>query len=306
MVLGACGSDTTGTMGDPDGALADTTPTEDTSGTVDTGAAVDTGTAQPDGGADSAVPPADTGTVEDSAAPDAPVPPPDGPVPPPDVPVRPDAPIRPDAPVPPDGTTMVTRCGTRGLPPCPMGQFCNFPPRAMCGATDLGGTCETPPMMCSRDMRPVCGCDGHDYTNPCEAARARQSVAREGRCMTSMDGGTTDAPTMTDTRPATDTSVTPDASAPGCAAQDAHGMGGCDRVLGYVWDGSMCRALSGCSCTGTACGALYRTMDGCVAEHRMCTVGDCRTRGCPDGRTCSPCRATGGVVYICLPRGATC
>jgi hypothetical protein len=51
---------------------------------------------------------------------------------------------------------------------------CNFP--------DAGGTCTTKPQVCTRDYRPVCGCDGKTYGNPCAADAAGVSVQAKGEC----------------------------------------------------------------------------------------------------------------------------
>ncbi len=89
---------------------------------------------------------------------------------------------------PPDGAASTgggpagATCGSRGLPPCPDGQFCDFPKDSACGAADGGGVCKAKPDMCAEIYEPVCGCDGATYPNTCAAARAGVSVSSAGPC----------------------------------------------------------------------------------------------------------------------------
>lgn len=73
-------------------------------------------------------------------------------------------------------------CGTRGAAPCPSGTFCDFPAGSQCGATDAGGRCEPIPTACTREYRPVCGCDGQTHPTACVAHSAGVSVAHDGPC----------------------------------------------------------------------------------------------------------------------------
>lgn len=73
-------------------------------------------------------------------------------------------------------------CGTRGPSHCAEGLFCQYPVGAACGEADAPGTCQPPPRACTRDYRPVCGCDGRTYGNACSAHAAGVSVRHRGPC----------------------------------------------------------------------------------------------------------------------------
>lgn len=65
---------------------------------------------------------------------------------------------------------------------CADGLSCQMAAGQCRTVADASGVCRRPPQVCTRDYRPVCGCDGKTYANPCMAASAGVSVAAEGRC----------------------------------------------------------------------------------------------------------------------------
>lgn len=86
-----------------------------------------------------------------------------------------------DPSIPPDPGNGNACGGLQGLS-CARGEYCSYPPVALCGAADQTGVCAPIPSACREIYQPVCGCDGITYGNACEAATRGVSVVAEGAC----------------------------------------------------------------------------------------------------------------------------
>lgn len=74
-------------------------------------------------------------------------------------------------------------CGGFFNVPCQNpGDFCKLEIRDLCGAADAPGVCTPKPGTCTTQSDPVCGCDGKDYKNECDAHAAGVSVSFKGSC----------------------------------------------------------------------------------------------------------------------------
>ncbi len=99
-----------------------------------------------------------------------------------------------------DSSLEPCRCGmivcdppaTPCSPACGARSFCEYPADT-CGASG-GGACTPVPDVCIDLFDPVCGCDGHTYSNACQAEAASQSIAFHGPCATPTDCRTTGCP----------------------------------------------------------------------------------------------------------------
>lgn len=63
------------------------------------------------------------------------------------------------------------------------GDYCASERGVCANVADYAGVCKPIPKFCTREYRPVCGCDGETYPSGCSAAANGVSVASEGACI---------------------------------------------------------------------------------------------------------------------------
>lgn len=72
-------------------------------------------------------------------------------------------------------------CGGVAGIACEAGLWCD-PDPGLCSAADVAGKCIKVPEICTKEYKPVCGCDHKTYGNDCERRAAKVARDHDGAC----------------------------------------------------------------------------------------------------------------------------
>ena len=71
---------------------------------------------------------------------------------------------------------------------CLPGEFCDLE-AGQCHGFEVAGVCMPQHEVCTKDYRPVCGCNGYTYSNDCMRIAHGEQKAHDGECGGSPCGG---------------------------------------------------------------------------------------------------------------------
>lgn len=186
-----------------------------------------------------------------------------------------------------DGGLRVKLCaGPLGLT-CGAGEYCATAYKGSCPSETTYGACRPRPQICTKEFRPVCGCNGQTFPNACVAAAAGVAVRAEGACAPSgpFCGGIAGIDCPGEGRCVDDPSDDCDPKNGGadcggiCTCRTAHT---CPVGSHFDSNPNVCRCVRD-ACPTNPCAATL-----CAVGNR-CVVRDCKAFCEPIGPGCQPC-----------------